>query len=147
MRHCSPHRVGRRRARGQHLAPLLFARGPRGQSLTSSGAYDVPLSKPPGPQGATAVELHVADGSQLIARRVGGRSLTIFVGESGTERYGSCLARLVPAQLRDGYLPVLETGYADANGARYRQESFATRLPGTATLASVVSLTVDASSA
>ena len=79
----------------QHLAPLLFARGPRGQSLTSSGVYYVPLSEPPGPQGATAVELHVADGSQLIARRVGGRSLTIFVGET---RDGAI--RLVPRASR-----------------------------------------------
>jgi hypothetical protein len=129
------------------LAPLLFARAPHGKSLTASGVYYLPFAEPPGPQGAGAVALHVADGSQLLARRVGGRSLTIFVGRNGTERYGSCLARLVPARLKDGYLPVLETGYTDARGALYRQESFATRLPGTAALASLVSMTVDARSA
>jgi hypothetical protein len=126
----------------RHLAPLLFARGPHGRSLTASGVYYVPLADPPGPQGAESVELHVADGSQLLSRRVGGPSLTIFVGAEGAERYGSCLGRLGPATLGDGWLPVLETAYVDAAGARYEQESFATRFPGTP-LASFVSLTVD----
>jgi hypothetical protein len=127
----------------RHLAPLLFARRPHGHSLTASGVYYVPLSDPPGPQGASSVELHVADGSQLLSRRVGGPSLTAFVGGQGAERYGSCLGRLVPATLKDGWLPVLETAYIDAAGVHYRQESFATRFPGTTTLASFVSLTVD----
>ena len=130
-----------------HLAPLLLARGPRGASLTASGVYYLPLADSPGPHGAPTVQLHVADGSELVARRVGGASLTVFVGAGGSERYGSCIARLTPARLEDGYLPVLETEYADATGALYRQESFATRFPGTRTLASFVALTVDAARA
>jgi len=128
----------------RYLAPLLLARGPKQRPLTASGVYYLPFADPPVPQGAPNVQLHVADGGQLVARRVGGLSLTVFVGAGGGERWGSCLDRLAPAVLRDGWLPVLETAYVDAGGARYRQESFAAHVPGTSTLASFVSLAVDA---
>ena len=87
--------------------------------------------------------LHVADGSEIIAGRVGGRNLTILVGRHGSERYGSCLARLVPARLARGYLPLLQTAYVDADGDHYQQESFVARLPGTKLLASFVRLSVN----
>jgi len=115
------------------LPPLLYARGPRGRPLTASGVYYLPFGQPAGPQGTSAIALHVADGSQIVWRRAGGRTLTVFVGARGGERYGSCLARLRPATLAGGWLPILETGYVDAAGARYRQESFATRVGGTLT--------------
>ncbi|HEY1366619.1 MAG TPA: hypothetical protein VGF23_05875 [Gaiellaceae bacterium] len=105
------------------LPPLLLARGPGGRPLTDSGVYYLPFGQ------SSAVDLHVADGSQVIARRVGGRTLTVVVGRDGDERYGSCLARLAQPQLADGWLPILETRYTDASGTRYRQESFATRGP------------------
>ena len=126
------------------LPPLLLARGPQGAALTASGVYYLPFAQPEGPRGAGTVALHVADGSQVLAQRVGGRSLTVLVGPDGRERYGSCLARLVPARLAGGWLPVLRTGYGDAAGARYRQESFAARVPGTRALVSFLRLEVDA---
>src|SRR5262249_57007556 len=94
------------------------------------------------PRGAGGVRVHVADGSQILDELVGGRSLDIFVGPSGRERFGSCLTRAGQASLADGWLPILETSYVDAAGARYRQESFAARVPG-GRLASFVRLTVD----
>jgi hypothetical protein len=100
------------------LAPLLYARAPGGRALTASGVYYVPSG-----DSAAAAGLHVADGSEIIRRHVGGASLTIRVDG---ERYGSCLARLTPAALLDGYLPVLETSYVDAHGRRTAQESFTT---------------------
>jgi hypothetical protein len=106
------------------LHPLLWARGAHGRKLTATGVYYLPFSEPD-TRGAGAVALHVADGSQIIADHVGGRSLGIFVG---AERFGSCRARAQAATLADGYLPILETGYTDAAGAHYRQESFATRV-------------------
>jgi hypothetical protein len=105
------------------LPPLLLARGPGGKPLTASGVYYLPFGQ------SSAVDLHVADGSQVIARRVGGRTLTVWVGAGGNERYGSCLARLAQPQLAGGWLPILETRYTDASGTRYSQESFATRGP------------------
>lgn len=126
------------------LRPLLLARGPGGKPLTDSGVYYLPFAQPAGPQGATSVALHVADGSQVVSQRVGGRSLTIDVGAGGRERYGSCLERLGAIRLGGGYLPILETTYVDADGARYAQESFAATLPGSRTLASFLRLTVDA---
>ncbi|HEX7083842.1 MAG TPA: hypothetical protein VF186_06985 [Gaiellaceae bacterium] len=128
-------------ARG-HLPPLLLARGPGGKPLTDSGVYYLPFAQPEGPSGAGSVALHVADGSQVVSQRVGGPSLTVDVGAGGHERYGSCLARLGAPRLAGGWLPILETGYRDAAGARYRQESFAVRRGGR--LISFVRVDVDA---
>jgi hypothetical protein len=128
----------------RYLPPLLYARAPGKQPLTASGVYYLALAQPEGVQGAGSVALHVADGSQILSDRVGGRSLTVWVGSAGRERYGGCVARLVPARLADGYLPIAETSYLDATGTRYRQESFAGRVPQTRALVSFVRLTVDA---
>src|SRR2546425_5183420 len=89
----------------RYLKPLLFARGAKGRRLTASGVYYLPFSQPAGAAGAESVALHVADGSQIVSQRVGGRSLSVTVDG---EPYGSCLARLAPPRLLDGYLPVLE---------------------------------------
>jgi hypothetical protein len=76
------------------------------------------------------VALHVADGSEVVSERVGGPALEVSVGG---ERYGSCLARLTPARLADGWLPILRTRYAG-----YAQESFAAHVPETGSLVSFV---------
>ncbi len=129
----------------RYLKPLLFARS-RGRPLTSSGVYYLPFAQPLGVRGARVFALHVADGSQILSQRADGPSLTVFVGPGGNERYGSCLSRLTPAWLAEGYLPILETAYVDANGVRYRQESFAVRGLGTRELVSFIRLTADAPS-
>jgi hypothetical protein len=126
------------------LRPLLLARAAGKRPLTDSGVYYLPFGSPAGTRGATSVALHVADGSQIVSRRIGGRSLTVSVGAGGRERYGSCLARLTPARLAGGWLPILRTRYVDAGGVRYEQESFATRVPGRAQLVSFVRISVDA---
>ena len=121
----------------------------QGRPLTSSGSYYVPLSFPFTSYGSTVFALHVADGSEIVTRRVGGPSFSVYVG-SGSERYGSCSARLRPAQLAEGYLPVLQTSYTDAKGVRYQQESFVGRAYGAYGARSVISfvrLVVDASGA
>ena len=122
----------------RHLPPLLLARAPGKRPLTASGVYYLPFAQPLGAQGAGTVALHVADGSQVISNRVGERSLTVFVGAKGTERYGTCVRRLTQARLASGYLPILQTGYVDASGNRYQQESFAARDPRTGGLTSFV---------
>ena len=126
------------------LPPLLYARAPGKKALTDSGVYYLPFGQPQGVQGAGTVALHVADGSQVIANRVGERSVTVLVGPAGKERYGTCLRRLAPARLADGHLPILETGYVDAAGNRYRQESFAAQDAKAGGLASFIRLEVDA---
>ena len=128
----------------RYLTPLLLARGPGKRPLTLSGVYYVPFAMPLGADGAGSVALHVADGSQILADRVGGQSLTVGVGARGAERYGTCLSRLATPALYGGYLPVLQTRYADGAGARYRQESFAARVPETRSLVSFVRLEADA---
>jgi hypothetical protein len=128
------------------LKPLTQAVQWGGQTLTASGSYYVPLSFPFTPNGSTVFALHVADGSQIVTRRINGPSLTIDVG-SGSERYGSCVTRLGAARLADGYLPILQTTYRDAGGASYRQESFVGRAYGKYGARSVISfvrLEVDA---
>jgi hypothetical protein len=124
------------------LAPLLYARGPGGKPLTGSGVYYLAFGVPDGSQGTSAVALHVADGSQILWRKTTGPALTVWAGPS--ERYGSCLARLTPARLAQGWLPMLETGYRNAAGVHLHQESFAASGPGGA-LASYVHLDADRS--
>jgi hypothetical protein len=126
------------------LTPLFLARKRNGRLLTDSGVHYTHFSQPPNTRGATSVGLHVADGSQIISRRAHGRHLTVGVGVRGRERYGSCLRRLGAPALVDGHLPILRTRYVDRHGVRYRQESFAGRIPETGSLVSFVKLTTDA---
>jgi hypothetical protein len=121
------------------LKPLLFARSLR-KPLTASGIYYLPFAQPLGVRGASTVALHLADGSEILSQTTKGPSLRIFVGRNGRERFGSCLARLGPARLAEGYLPILQTQYVDADGTRYHQESFAVRGLGTGLLVSFVRL-------
>jgi hypothetical protein len=133
----------------RYLTPLLHAIQRQQRPLTPSGFYYVPLSFPFTSYGSTVFALHVADGSQIITRHVGGPSLAIYVGK-GNERYGACEARLQPARLAAGYLPIVQTSYTDAAGVRYRQESFVGRSYGAYGAKSVISfvkLQVDASAA
>jgi len=129
-----------------YLHPLMLVGRPAGLRpgrLTDSGVYYLPFGTPAGTNGAKTVQLHVADGSQIVSGKANGRRLSLDVGVKGRERYGSCLARLAPPRLRSGYLPILESQYVDADGVRYQQESFATRLPRTRALISFVRLHVD----
>ena len=125
------------------LRPLLLAGAPGRTLLTESGVYYLPFGVPAGAQGTSLVALHVADGSQIVSRRVGGDSLTVFVGAGGGERYGSCVAWLTRARLGEGWLPILQTRYTDAAGAHYAQESFAARVAGAGSLVSFVRVGVD----
>jgi hypothetical protein len=129
-----------------YLHPLLLVGPPSGSDrgrLTESGVYYLALGRPAeGPHPRT-IDLHVADGSQIVSQNVDGTSLSVDVGERRLERFGSCLARLAPATLGGGYLPILETRYVDAGGVHYAQESFATRIPQTRLLVSFVRATID----
>jgi hypothetical protein len=128
----------------RYLKPLFLARAADGRPLTESGVHYAPFAQPEGAWGATSVALHVADGSQIVSEKAHGRRLTIAVGPRGLERYGSCLARLSPPRLEEGYLPILETRYVDGDGVRYRQESFAAHVPETGSLVSFVRVVADA---
>ena len=105
----------------RYLAPLFLAREAKGP-LTATGAHYLQFGLPAGPRGIVAPVLHVADGSEVRLRRADGPRLQVWTGR---ERYGSCLARLTGPRLADGWLPILRTGYRDAAGRRYEQESFA----------------------
>jgi hypothetical protein len=122
----------------RYLRPLLLAGAAKQTRLTESGVHYVAFTRPRGAQGAGAVALHLADGSQIVSRRVGGPSVTV---EVGGERFGSCLRRLAAPRLASGYLPILQTGYEDADGVRFAQESFAAERSGT--FASFVRVTAD----
>lgn len=131
------------------LPPLTRGMQWAGRPLTTTGSYYVPLSFPFTPYDPGVFALHAADGSEIITRRIGGASLSIYVGD-GKEQYGSCVARLQLPKLAKGYLPILQTAYTDAGGVRYRQESFVGRAYGTYGARSIISfvrLTVDARTA
>lgn len=126
------------------LPPILFATQRAHRPLTASHVYYLAFSYPMGVDAPQTFALHVADGSQIISRFAIGPSLTIDVGRTGHERYGSCLARATLATLASGYLPILETSYTDADGVQYDQESFAGRIGGARSIVSFVKLDVDA---
>ncbi len=130
----------------RRLTPLLLATQRRQLPLTPSGFYYVPLSFGFSSYGPAVFALHVADGSEIITRHIGGPSLSVYVGD-GRERYGSCSVRLRPAQLVDGYLPIVQTSYVDAKGVKYTQESFVGRAYGARSVVSFVKLHVDARNA
>lgn len=134
-------------AAARYLPPLLLAKAAGQTRLTASGVHYLAFSQPGGAQGSGSAALHVADGGQILSQRADGAALTISVGRSAAERYGSCLTRLTSPRLGNGYLPILQTGYVDALGARYRQESFALRAGPERKLSSFVRLMADARSA
>ena len=59
-----------------------FARAHGGTRLTASGVYYLPFAGEPGPQGASELGLHVADGSRIYAGRVSGPSLGAVLWEA-----------------------------------------------------------------
>lgn len=130
-----------------YLTPLLLTRQARAFGpLTQTQVHYLPFGQPAGPEGRGPIALHVADGSQVLSDQalrtnVARRWMSAYVGAGGQELYGSCLSRLEDPRLAEGYLPILRTEYRDADGVRYVQESFATRLAETGTLASFVKLT------
>ena len=130
----------------RRLHPLMLVGRPAGLGptrLTDSGVYYLAFGQPRGTSGAGEVQLHVADGGQIVSEVVDGPRLSVDLGAIGTERYGSCLSRLGTPTLGGGYLPVLQTSYVDVEGVRYRQESFAARIPRTRALVSFIRLAVD----
>jgi hypothetical protein len=130
-----------------YLHPLLYAAGRGGTRLTSSGVYYLPLTLPTSVGGERGFGLHVADGSEIIVRRAGGPRLTVGVGPTGGEGFGSCLGRLSQPSLSDGYLPILQVEYRDATGATYREESFVGRVPQSRSLVSFLRISADATRA
>ncbi len=130
----------------QFLPPLLYAVGHGGRRLTASGVYYIPFTMPYSRRDR-GYGLHVADGSQIIVRRIGGPNVTVSVGVGGRERYGSCLARLQTPHLLAGYLPVLEVAYRDAVGVRYREQSFVDRQRHGQSLVSFIRVSADAATA
>ena len=130
----------------RYLHPLLLVGPPAGSArnrMTDSGVYYLAFGRHRDGEQHRAIDLHVADGGQIVSEAVRRARLSIDVGPRGRERYGSCLARLAPARLAAGYLPILQTSYVGADGVRYRQESFATRIPQTRSLVSFVRLRID----
>jgi hypothetical protein len=130
-----------------YLTPIMYAVAPANQGgfLTDTGVYYIPFGQPQQLTTPGDVALTVADGSQIISNRTGNLSTRIFVGTTGQEQFGSCLANLSTPELYKGYLPILQLQYRDYNGIEYHQESLATYLPGTDIVASYVEITADGS--
>ena len=69
----------------RYLTPLTQAMQWEGRPLTASGSYYIPLSFPFTSYGSTVFALHLADGSEVVTRRVGGASLAVYVGDGRKE--------------------------------------------------------------
>jgi len=121
-----------------YLAPLKSV----GTRLTESGVYYIPFGRPTSLSGFGPAALHVGDGSQIISQTSVGVKTTIFVGETGQERYGFAEARLAEEYLEGGYYPILVNEYTDVSGIKYTQESFADYVEGMSELVSFVKMTI-----
>ncbi|MCC7335754.1 MAG: hypothetical protein IT422_11690 [Pirellulaceae bacterium] len=121
-----------------YLRPMMWI----GDYVTTSGIYYLVFGQHTEVTGGGDSALHVADGSEVISRHhKTGRRTTFFVGREGNERYGSDLQHLDGPRLHHGYQPVLRTEYRDRDGARWEQESFATHIPETKSLVSLIRIT------
>lgn len=132
-------------AASSFLAPLLYGQQRQYRPLTPSGVYYLAFAYPPSVYSPPVISLHVADGSEIITRKVRDGGLAIDVGPHGSDHYGACLDRLTPATLADGYLPILQTAYTDSNGVHYTQESFLGRAGSKRQQVAFVKITADAS--
>ena len=121
-----------------YLLPLKLV----GTRLTESGVYYIPFGRPTALSGFGPAALHVGDGSQIISQVSHGAKTTVFVGETGQERYGLAEARLAQEYLEGGYYPVLVNEYTDVSGVKYTQESFADYVQETTELVSFMKMTV-----
>ncbi len=85
------------------LHPLMLVGPPAGDSpnrLTDSGIYYLAFGRPAGEHDFRSIDLHVADGSEIVSEYVKRARLSVDVGVAGYERYGSCLARLARRRVR-----------------------------------------------
>src|SRR5512135_3384536 len=62
------------------LPPLYYAAGHARTLLTQSGAYYLPFTLPVSVGGSRGFGLHVADGSEILVRRISGPRLSVTVG-------------------------------------------------------------------
>ncbi len=87
---------------------------------------------------------HFADGSQINSDFADSRTrqwVKFYVG-GGDELYGSAETRLKQPTLADGFQPVLQNHYTDAQGRSYDRESYVARLSSSDRLMSMVHFTV-----
>ena len=127
------------------LPPLLYARAPGKKALTDSGVYYLPFGQPQrgaGCRDGRAARRRRQPGDREPRRRA--ERSRCSSGRPGRSATAPASRRLAPARLADGWLPILETGYVDAAGVRYRQESFAAQDAKAGGLASFIRLEVDA---
>ncbi|MCL4691624.1 MAG: hypothetical protein KJ060_03835 [Candidatus Hydrogenedentes bacterium] len=108
-----------------YLRPLFYSTGYTNETLgVHNLLWGLDGGEPP-------YLIPVADGSRIAADRYDSpNDLKVFVGAAGAEPFGGSLDRLEPPRLADGYYPILQTAYMDADGNRYTQESFAAPMDG-----------------
>src|SRR2546421_590976 len=95
-------------AAASYLHPLLLVGPPSGSArgrLTESGVYYLAFGRAAEGRHPRTIDLHVADGSQIVSQNVNGPRLSVDVGAGRLERYGACLARRAPARPRGAFPP------------------------------------------
>ena len=120
-----------------YLRPLYYSTGFTNETLgVHNLLFGLDGGEPP-------YIIPVADGSRITADRYENTNdLSVFAGTEESEPYGHTVERLTQQVLEDGYYPILQTAYEDADGNTYTQESFASPLDGAEGLAAFVRVTV-----
>lgn len=108
-----------------YLRPLFFSTGHTNETL---GVHNLLFGED---GGAPPYFIPLADGSRIALNVYQAPEFIEWrIGPDASEVYGSALERLRGPSLDGGYYPILCTGYTDAAGTAYEQESFAVRLDG-----------------
>lgn len=115
------------------LHPLFFSTG---DTYKTMGPHNLIFGED---NGRPPFIVPLADGSRIAATRYDSpRRLEVFVGPDGAEPFGADPGRLAGPALEGGWYPILQTGYSDAAGNAFQQESFAGRVPDLKHLAAFV---------
>lgn len=120
-----------------YLRPLYYSAGRR--IGAEQGVHNILYARE---NGERPFFVAICDGSRVAMNLYDNpNDLTLYVGD-GEEMYGSSAERLAAPELAGGYYPILRTSYRSADGVRYTQESFASRVEGLRPLALCMKLTL-----
>lgn len=109
-----------------YLRPLFYSAGIN--TWEEQGVHNILFAEE---NGAKPLYVALCDGSRIALNRYDSKNdITMKIGATGDEIFGSDWTRLQGPFLTNEFYPILRTGYTSKEGVDFIQESFATRLPG-----------------
>lgn len=121
-----------------YLRPLFYSAGIR--TWEEQGVHNILFAQE---NGVKPLYVALCDGSRIALNRYDSTNdMTLYVGATGSDVFGSDLSRLDGPRLGGGFYPILQTAYVSQEGVRYEQQSFATFVPCVNSLVAMTRITV-----